>query len=69
VRKITNPKFRRRRASKGGVARARRYSRLWQELMMFYLSERRAKRTQEPTFKQWLLTKGLGRVLDTAVVR
>ncbi len=66
MRKITNPKFRQHRASKGGVARARRYSRLWQELMMFYLTERRARRAQEPTFKQWLRMRGLGRVAETA---
>ena len=64
--RATNPHFRRRRAAKGGRARAARYSILWQQLLQYYRAERRAKRAAETSFHAWLYSRGLGRVAETA---
>ena len=64
--KAADPRFRHRRASKGGRTRARTYSPLWQQLMMYYVSERRLRRTATANFRAWLLERGLDRVAAEA---
>ena len=67
--RATSPNFRRRRAAKGGRARAARYSILWQQLLQYYRAERRAGRAKEESFHAWLHERGLGRVAETAKTR
>lgn len=67
--KPESPRFRLKRARMGGAARAKSHSRLWQQLMMFYLTEKRAGRTAVPTYQEWLAAHGLERVGRDAKVK
>lgn len=63
---LSDPNFRVSRARKGGHARAKGYSPLWQHLMTYFLTERRTNRTLIPKFTDWLVEHGLDRVAGEA---